>query len=144
MQSISDFGPERFESEETYMNNGSKAVIAVLILVVAALGAYVFVSNGGMDNITHDKNSGTVVVSVTNTYLSTMPVKIYIDGELVQDTSLGPMTGGSGTKKVTWGGSEQYHSVSVKVVYGSGSSEKTQSKNVTVAKGGNQVVTIML
>ena len=124
------------------MSNGAKIAIVVLIAALIAAGGIFMATQGGNDSPT--KNSGKVMVSVTNTYITSVPIQIYIDGELVQDTTASPYGNASGQKKVTWNAGQDRYNVTVKVVYKPGSAEKTLTRNVMVAKGGTELVTISI
>lgn len=122
------------------MSNGAKIAIVILIAALVATGGIYFAQN---NDDSHGKNSGNVLVSVTNTYITSVPVKIYIDGDLVQDTTLSPMGGGSGQKKVSWSSGDRY-TVTVKVVYKPGSVEQTVTRQAILNDGGTQLVSISL
>ena len=119
------------------------AVIAVVL--IAAIAVAVVVSNNGNNDSKDSKHSGTVLFTVSSSYTRTCSVNMYIDNELVQSTTLDPMGYTSATKNVKWNDSSERHSVTVKVVYTvSGGTSKTQTKNITVADGQRQTVTITL
>jgi len=121
------------------MNRG--IVILLVLAAIAAVGIGYYVMNDG--DIGETKNTGGVTVTVSNMSIGSIPVKVYIDGDLRQDTTVGPMSFTSADKKVSWKGGDT-HSVTVKVTYKSGGQDKVKEQNVLLTNGRNQMVQITL
>lgn len=115
-----------------------KAIIAIVLVVLIAVGGTVYFLTSDDSPSKSGKNTATVNVTVSNMGISTVPVKIYIDGELVQDTQIGAMGYIGVNKKVSWSGGDT-HTVKVKVVYGK---DQVQNRSVMVTKGQSQIVQI--
>ena len=122
------------------MNKGT-AILIVVIVAVVAIAAAAFIMN---NNENSGKNSGEVLVTVSSMYIGSVDAKVYIDGELVQDTTIGPMSYTSANKKVTWDDSSDKHSVTVKVVYKVNGKENVKTQNVMVTKNQRQTTQIIL
>ena len=119
----------------------SKAVIAVVaVAIIAAAGILYLMSS---DDVSIGKNSGNVSITVSNMYTADIPVKVYVDGELVQDGTAGRMSFISAYKKVSWDGGDS-HSVTVKVTYKVSGKDKEQTRNVMLTKNQTQIVQITL
>jgi hypothetical protein len=124
------------------MNVGTKIGIVAVVAIIAIAGAVYFLNS---DQGNNDKNHGQIVVTVSNMNIGgSIPVKIYIDSELVQDTSVSSMGYTSGSKKVSWAKSEDRHSFGVNVVYIKNGVQKTETRNVMVESGRSQLVSISI
>ena len=123
------------------MNKGT-AIITVIVVAVIAIAAAAFMINNNDDN--DGKKTGEVLVTVSSMYTGSVDAKVYIDGELVQDTKIGPMSFTSANKKVTWNDSSDKHSVAIKVVYKVNGKENVKTQNVMVTKDQLQTTQIIL
>lgn len=121
------------------MNKGVAIIILVAAIAAVGVGYYVMSNDG----IGESKSTGGVTVTVSNMYTGSVPVKVYIDGELRQDTTVGPMGFTSADKKVSWKGGDT-HSIDVKVTYKVNGQEKFKEQKVLLTDGRNQLVQIML
>lgn len=121
------------------MTKGTTIIIVVVGAVVAIAAAFM-INNSDNDG----KNSGEVLVTVSSMYIGSVDAKVYIDGELVQDTTIGPMSFTSANKKVFWNDSSEKHSVTVKVVYKVNGKENVKTQNVMVTKNQRQTTQIIL
>lgn len=119
-----------------------KAIIAIAATVLIVLGGAAFLVYELSDG-PGEKYSGSVSITVSNMRSSTVPVKIYVDDDLVQSTQIGPMDYTSAHKDVKWSGSEK-HSVTVEVVYKVNGIEKVREKSVILTEDRIQVVQISI
>ena len=120
-----------------------KAMIAIVAVAIIAIAGAVYFMNSDNGGSIIGKNTGGVSITVSNMYTSDIPVKIYVDGELVQDTVAGKMSFASANKKVSWSGGDT-HNITVKVTYKVNGQNKEISRNVTLTKNQNQIVQISL
>ncbi|MDY0236746.1 MAG: hypothetical protein RBR71_12035 [Gudongella sp.] len=122
------------------MTKGTSIVIVVVVALVTIAVAAFMINNSDNDG----KNSGEVLVTVSSMYIGSVDAMVYIDGELVQDTTIGPMSFTSANKKVSWNDSSEKHSVTVKVVYKVNGKENVKTQNVMVTKNQRQTTQIIL
>ena len=120
-----------------------KAMIAVVAVAIIAIAGAVYLMNSDNGGSVIGKNTGSVSITASNMYLSDIPVKIYVDGELVQDTIAGKMSFASANKKVSWSNGDT-HNVTVKVTYKVNGQDKEQTRNVMLTKNQTQIVQITL
>lgn len=121
----------------------SKAILAIVAVAIIAIAGAVYFMNSDNGGSGIGKNTGGVSITVSNMYTADIPVKIYVDGDLVQDSTAGRMSFVSASKKVSWSGDDT-HSITVKVTYKVNGQNKEINRNVMLTKNQNQIVQITL
>lgn len=108
--------------------SAGQVIVAIIVVVIIAGAFYFFWPKGEVSTY-----QGTLSVTIHNDALfDRVPYTLYIDGSLIQSSSVGPLDTVSLSFTVNWTGTHSTHTFALNVV----TSNHTQDFSVSIKDGG--------